>query len=141
MCIALYLFTNNQVDEIAFDESTPAFYIERITGGSSESDRMTNEWGFSESNIYYLGSSQGCGCGWAALDEKHDAEIEIAKMINDREKLRQLLSSKDFNGSRLIACWEGDQGKPLKRREPIRLSDIVNLHFDFEECVNYVLCK
>jgi len=36
MCIALYLFTDNLVDEIAFDESKPSFWIGRITDRSTQ---------------------------------------------------------------------------------------------------------
>ena len=138
MCLTLYLFTDNQVDEIDFDELNPAFWVQKITEGLLIDVQQARNWVPEKSNIYYMGSNLGCGCGWFPINDEHD-EDEVVTAARDRKNLMQLLGSKEFNGSHLIACWEGGEGEPLKRREAIRLPDIANLQFEFEECVDYVL--
>lgn len=134
MCLALYLFTDARIEEVGYDEARPAFWVRRIL----ESDQPVKKWVSDKADIYYMGSSTGCGCGWAPLYES-DEKSEIADKARDRERLCQLLESGDFTGSHLIACWEGDQGRELERQETLHIADIRDPHFVFEECVDYLI--
>ena len=134
MCLALYLFTDNPVDEVAFDKSNPACYVRQIT----EREQAVKRWVADKANIYYVGSSQGCGCGWSPAYES-DEESEAADKAKDREILFKILQLGDYLGSHLIACWEGDQGEELERQEPLDISKIRDANFESEECVDYLL--
>jgi hypothetical protein len=63
MCWAMYLFTDNNLEETQYNYNNFSMYIENI---KNDSDKYINlfRWNANKRNIYYLGSSEGCGCGW-----------------------------------------------------------------------------
>ena len=132
MCLALYLFTDNKMEEIVFDKENPGLFLREIM----EREYAVKNWVADKPHIYYVGSSQGCGCGWEAALES-DEEEEIAEKTKDRQALHQLLASQNFAGSHLIICWEGDQGDELERPDKVSLAQIRDVNFEFEECVDY----
>ena len=120
---------------LGYYDSNPAFWVRKII----ENEYLVKNWISNKANIYYLGSSQGCGCGWISDCGDEEDEESLKKKTKDRDQLHQLLNSKDFSGSHLIACWEGKQGKELERFESLNIFNILDVKFEFEECVDYFI--
>ncbi len=133
MCLALYLFTNSPLPESAWDKDEPKAYVQAAT---SESDRGALNWPHSQQYLYYIGSYEGCGCGWGAISEYDEPEEREASQ-NGRDDLCRGLRGADLTDAWLVACWEGDQGKPLKPGRAITLEEIGDATFEFEELQKY----
>ena len=136
MCLAMYLFTNQVLPESSWDKEKPGMYIQNAAG---ESDSGVLTWRSSEKNVYYIGSSTGCGCGWKPICEEYDEPEEKAQKTADRKVLHQLLKSVDLKNSWLVVCWEGDQGTNMLDPKYLSLENIQDMNFEFEGLRKYVL--
>lgn len=134
MCLAMYMFTKEVLPESVWDKSNPDFYIQRVF---IEEDKRLSKWPCGQKNTYYIGSHQGCGCGWAAVSE-FDSAQEKQKKIQIRQALVDVLKTIRVSGSRLVVCWDGDQGDDLLEKITISFSQILDQEFDFEEMRQYV---
>ncbi len=134
MCLALYTFTNQALPESSWSHDDPGIYIESAT---KENDRGALQWPHTEKYTYYVGSSQGCGCGWSAVSAWDDPDN--AEKLMDRKKFVHLLQTTDLQSVWLVACWEGDQGAELLDPMTISLTDIATGEFEFEELRKYVV--
>ena len=145
MCLAMYLFTENIIEETEWNEKKRKIFIEDITKNENGKDNNVINWNENNKKIYYIGSYLGCGCGWRSPkygsinmdDEKKREELEYK--VNDRNDLFQLLTSKNFKGSFIIVCWEGEQGNEIKQTLKLNIENIKNIDYDFEELVKYTL--
>ena len=63
MCLAMYLFTDNNIKETQYNINNPSMFIESINSSHNEYENIL-KWLDNKNKIYYLGSSEGCGCGW-----------------------------------------------------------------------------
>jgi hypothetical protein len=146
MCWAMYLFTDDEVQEIERDNNNQKLYIknikkEKMNGGEAN----LLKWDENNKNIYYIGSSQGCGCGWKGIQEYHlnnmgyEEQTEICNKIKDRIDLYNLLKLCDLNNSYIIICWEGDQGEEVEE-EKLNIEDIKNINYEFYELIKMIIC-
>ena len=133
MCLALYLFTNSELTQNKWDETNPQLFVETVSNGY---DRNALKWPHNEHNVYYLGGYQGCGCGWAAVEEWDDDFDKEAKQ-KDRISLANLLRTIEQESSWLVACWEGDQGSELSSPKTISVNEISNPSFELTELQQY----
>ncbi|MCA9408591.1 MAG: hypothetical protein H6755_05890 [Candidatus Omnitrophica bacterium] len=113
MCYAVYLGTDQKLNTSKWDEKSPAFYVEEVV----DKDEVSVKQHFSKSNIYYVGSHEGCGCGFAYDDE--DLDINDDEDVADNESRKEsvvrfnnLLEQifRNTNELEVFLCWEGDQG-------------------------------
>jgi hypothetical protein len=150
MCWAMYLFTENIIDEIKWDDKNPGMFIENITlkkksGKELGDDVGVFNWNENKRNIYYIGSSQGCGCGWQSpqygfIDMNDETEKnEFENRIKDRNNFYNLLKSNDFIRSYIIICWEGDQYKEINKVEKLNIEKIKDVDYNFNELTKYLL--
>jgi len=102
----MYLFTDKILEEIEWKENEPAFYIEKC---DEKKEPKTFYWNIENSNVYYFGSYEGCGCGWNPINIYEDV-LESERKINDRELLVRTLQNIDLQSSWMVVCWEGEQG-------------------------------
>jgi len=130
MCLALYLFTDENVKERKFDNENPRMWIQK--------ERDVSTWAADNRNVYYIGSSQKCGCGWRRWYEWDDDDTEKLEKQKDRESLFKLLAGLNLKNSHLIICWMGDEGK-VERKEILDITQLKDITFDLEECVDYKL--
>jgi hypothetical protein len=129
LCLAMYLFTDKNIKEIEWKEDDPAFYIEKL---NETRDPKTFKWNTESFNVYYLGSSEGCGCGWNPINIYEEA-FESEKKINERNLLVSTLQNIDLKNSWMVVCWEGDQGRELLLEQRITLKEIGDPFFEFEQ--------
>jgi hypothetical protein len=146
MCWAMYLFTDNKIEEKQWNAEDRQMYIENIKmKKETDCDVGVLNWDYNNKNIYYIGSSQGCGCGWqypyyySININKDDEKNDINETIKDRNDLYKLLKTNNFLNSYIIVCWEGDQGKDIIKIEKLNIEKIINSNFNFEELIKYIL--
>ena len=143
----MYLFTNNNIEETKWDKENPGMYIENIklkkeTGYDAAE---TSKWNENNKNTYYIGSYEGCGCGWHSTKESdfdrnnEEDKEELFNKIKDRRALHKLLKSNNCNGSYIIVCQEGDQGKEINKTIKINIEKVKKAGFSFYELVKYIL--
>jgi hypothetical protein len=134
MCLAMYLLTNEKIVETEWSEDHPGMWIQLA---NETKDRGSLQWAdASRSTIYTIGSYTRCGCGWM-VDEYAEPE-ESARKQADRRQLAQLLCALKEKRPWIIACWEGDQGKPLLPPITITTGEINDDAFEFEELRLYI---
>ena len=101
MCLTVYLVSDANLPEIKRDKAHPAFGAARLKRKEKFLNRLPG------ANAYYLGSYQGCGCGFLS-EEPADSESQAS---------RNELSTYVANALReqspvvLFAVWAGDEDK------------------------------
>jgi hypothetical protein len=128
MCHVLYMASDKERPLVPWDQARRGFHVTRWDEGTLP--HVTKPC------LHYLGSDQGCGCGFqhAALslseDEEHRAEVK-----KNQEGLARYLSEclVDEESVELFTCWNGDETQPLVRRREIRVGELLEDEFEFEE--------
>ncbi len=133
MCLALYLFTNIKLPESQWSDDNPDVYIQPVINGT---ERGALKWLTKEKYVYYIGSSEGCGCGWRQTNSWDEVD-EISQKKHDRQELLKIFKKIDFKHSWFVICWEGEQGKDFFEERYITNLDIADNTFEFEELIKY----
>lgn len=117
MCWALYLASDVELPQVPWNENDRSF----CTVPLADYERSVAAQ-FSLKHVIYLGSHQGCGCGF--MSDESDGSEEVALRAKTLSGLVGYLTSLLANGAHLemFMCWEGDQSaSPLARKE-LRIS-------------------
>jgi hypothetical protein len=139
MCFALFLGTRTPAPLIPFAKECPAFFTELPFGG-----RVPPPGAFTLPHITYVGSDEGCGCGFRNLGRVGDDWVSVgtvmswpgfdpAKTQPNHEDLAALIR-RHFSAEpfvELYGGWEGQLSKPVLAREEIPLAEILEPHFHF----------
>ena len=133
MCLAMYLFTNDALLGPSWIGSNPRMFVEEVL--PKQKSRALN-WHHTERHVYYIGSYQGCGCGWQTSFEGEDI-AEKRLRAADRERLANLVASLKDQSSWLVVCWDGDQGVDLLPPVWVQPNEINDTAFEFEELREY----
>jgi hypothetical protein len=112
MCLAVYIASKQNIPAIPWNKEQPAFSIvEAIQRDHSGVDKQ-----FSLSHVYYIGSHEGCGCGFIYdennpefLEDSDDLELRKSNVSKLVTLLNKLLSNEDY--IELFSCYDGSQGK------------------------------
>jgi phage-related protein len=139
MCWAMYLFTDKKLEEIQYNYDNPSMYIKNIMYASDGYINLS-KWNANKRNIYYLGSSEGCGCGWrnpCCRTESLDDEIkycfnEINNLKNkfldiNIENIRKELSENN------IKCSENEIHEIIHSRKNMCEDKIKNYEDDIKK--------
>ncbi len=131
MCLVLYLASDKRIEPIEWDESAPRFYV-----APDDPDASNAAGHFTKRNMAYVGSDNGCGCGFP---QEHDFMIDdpeqIASKLDNQKRLHDYLDSclVDGDSVELYSCWNGDESLPLKHDRTISLSALLADDFAFLE--------
>ena len=132
MCMMVYVASDHPLPTSAWDEDRPGFHVEAL----SERDESVRRQ-FSKPFVYYVGSHQGCGCGfdWDVFEGVSEDDPEFADAKASRQGLFELLALGLRQGGELglFACWDGNQGAESAFRGRIRPSDLLTNHLSFRE--------
>ena len=147
MCLAMYLFTDNEIKETEWNEKNPRMYIKNMKLKKEISYDTIGilKWNENNKNIFYIGSYEGCGCGWRSTrvyygdKNTEDGKQILYNKIIDRRNLYKLLKSNIYNGSYIIVCWEGDQGEEVKKTIKVSIKKVKKTNYEFNELVKYIL--
>lgn len=136
MCMAIYISTDRPLPIIPYDEMNRKLHTEDIT----EKEQVLINI-FSKQYIKYVGSDEGCGCGFRHALIHNDNWLEVLDEDdtsfdnNNQIALVDLISNNIPEGKivEIFACWEGGQNEPVLYNQTIKLSDILNEGFFFKE--------
>ena len=134
MCLALYLFTERNLPESSWNKDDPKVFIEAVTTASN--DRGALDWPHGCKHVYYIGSYQGCGCGWSPLSD-YDEDDDRTRKLRDRSALIDILVASDVSTSSFVCCWEGDQGQPMRSPQFLSWAQIQDGTYEFAELQEY----
>jgi hypothetical protein len=111
MCWALYLASDKDLPLVSWNEKAPGFNVQAL---SEHEFRVKRQFSFP--NVVYVGSHEGCSCGFMA-GGPHQPEREPSRAADAKGLFAYLKELQGF-GARLemLLCWEGDEEKvPIKR--------------------------
>lgn len=89
---------------------------------------------FSERNVVYAGSYEGCGCGFNGcvqfeVDDSNAVAVEVS-----RESRQALANYVAMNGvTTLYGCWSGDEGLPQEAEQTIEISVLADFEYQLPE--------
>ena len=137
MCWTLYLGTNVKLPIIELDRNLPRFnarHLEYYELGVKSRITMPD--------VLYLGSDQGCGCGFrhALLDRKEwypiveeDREAIESIQKNHQDLLEYILSYVNSGPIEIYGCWNGVVNDSIRSVEEINVKVIIDKGFYFKE--------
>ena len=128
MCWALYLASDTELPLVPWVESAHGFCTLPL---SDYEICVTSQ--FSLPNALYLGSHQGCGCGFMSDDS--DGVEESMLRRKTMACLADYLNAALQKGGRLemYFCWEGDQGSQPVGRKHLTVSAFKGSEFPLGE--------
>jgi len=126
--MAVYVGADRPLPTIDWDEAKPAFYVEAL-----RTDEQAVRCQFTKPNVYYVGSHEGCGCGFqlGPHPDPDDNELPLRRASLDafREYLRDSLTG--VGDLELFACWEGDQEAEVVHRRRLTPDSLLDEAFHF----------
>ena len=131
MCLVLYLGSEKRRPLIAWDGSAPRFHVK---GDDADAKKASTH--LRKPNVYYVGSDNGCGCGFR---QEHDAMIddaeELASKADNHTLLHEYISKclADEDSIELYSCWSGDEALPMEFDRTISVDELVDGDFWFAE--------
>ena len=127
MCLAVYIASNKQLPLIPWVEKDPSFCVIELAKNENGVKKQ-----FSLEHVYYVGSHEGCGCGFFKEGEVGE---ELAKVEGNYNNLSTYILNAKENNSRieLFSCWEGDQTSKVEMKEKISENSLKEKQFEFKE--------
>ncbi len=129
MCRIVFIGTNDVLEEIYFDEHRPGLYLESL---SDIYLPVSNK--FSKPNVYYVGTSRGCGCDFG-INNHGQLKEDIT------EKIGVVLAEGILTVVRMVRiifgtykAWEAKQA----RKEQLRQAGYANYARDNEELIKII---
>lgn len=133
MCLAVYLASDKSLPLIAWSQEKPSFYVEELT--SAEESVKTQ---FETPHIYYLGSHEGCGCGFFKTGQGWDI-LGLDQAQDNYAQLASYLKKAQSPDSRnqIYVCWQGDENTEPEFRKQVDLQQLIEKSFEFKEGTLY----
>ncbi len=122
----LYLGSDKHIPLILWSEKNPNVAF---------NNPVTKPKHFSKKNVYYVNSTECCGCGFRQKnDVLHPDFTEIEEKNKNQRQLYEHLSSflSDENDIELFGCWAGSENDVTEKRE-INVSELLKEDFYFAE--------
>ena len=131
MCMVYYLGTNGEAPRVPWSESRPAFYVSDVDADVLARVRQK----LPHTNLVYLGSHEGCGCGFRRANEYIEDETDDSPTGEDHRALAAYLAllPHSIQPPQIFGCWSGDEGKPVDHQREITPSDLLERAFGFKE--------
>ncbi len=148
MCFLLYMSTDADIPTIAWDEHKRKLNTAELTEYEKGITRH-----FTKTNIKYIGSDQGCGCGfryvrlegagggWPSecmIGSKYytgQPEQPMHQQLHDFLK-KYLDAGYDVE---LYGCWDGEFSEASEGHKNICIADILDKRFFFRERYKYTI--
>ncbi len=133
MCLALYIGSDSQLPPVPWDDNNPAFYLQELSEEEKPILKIV-----AKPFVAYAGTSEGCGCAFNCgreHPEYADEPDELKLGEPSRISLRSLLSSIICEHAEVLVytCCDGDQGMEALSSRRLKLPDLDNKTFVFEE--------
>lgn len=126
MCLAVYLASDSVLRTSEWDKASPGVYVTAVPAG----DPVLRQ--FRYPHVYYVGSREGCGCGFA---RDGLAPEDIDPCQEDYNALQSIIASTVLSGGhmQLFTCWEGEQSEAPEVVGAVRVEQIADPSFELEE--------
>ena len=139
MCLAVYIASDHELPEIGWDESDPKFHVEIIDGSDEKMDKHLKL-----PNVAYLGSHQGCGCGFRKpinIPEDLLEPNELEESQADYNALASYIKNLQNSGAscEIYACWEGDEEHHSEYKSRVTTEELASKEFRLQEKTYYEL--
>lgn len=140
MCIALYIASDRplpltpQPVSVAEGTSSPTWPQEaqRFHTATLQPAQEAVRSHFNHPHVLYVGSYEGCGCGFNYGRECPDVEVDAAHLTAARESVAELVRYVQYSGVREIySCQFDDEAKPVTRRRTVTLQLLASPDFVF----------
>jgi hypothetical protein len=131
MCIMVYVASDHPLPTTAWDLNRPAFHVVDV----AERDALVR-CQFSKPYVYYVGSHEGCGCGFQFGEyEGFEEEADLPDKRNSRRLLAEFLAValQHQQEVELFACWDGDQAIQPEYRAKLHPADLMETRTFFRE--------
>ena len=130
MCLTIYMASEHELPLVPWREDAPDFYIDEPDGRAMVKQYFTLPY------IAYVGSDQGCGCGFIKEGNIGD-DLEIVDG-QYRKLARYIENLSVTEASVQIYCyWDGQQGSGPEFNESIHISNLLSSEFEFKEDTFY----
>lgn len=115
---------------IPWNAGNPSFHV---TANSADSKRMSIH--FTKPHVFYLGSHEGCGCGFRRehynFNDPDDASATDTTQEQLHKYLGECLENQDF--IELYGCWSGEESESADHYREVTINDLKSDHFFFLE--------
>lgn len=128
MCWEIYLGSDVELPQVEWEEAAPAFNTQPL---SETEERVRIQ--FLLPHVIYLGSHDGCSCGF--FGEDYDEPEDKNQRSEDLKRLSKYLSEALEAGAilEMFLCWQGgeiDQQETIKQLTP---KDFLSPEFPLKE--------
>jgi hypothetical protein len=133
MCLAVYIASSKPLKTTGRDKANQEFYVTNLS-----THELPVKKQFELPNVYYVGSDQGCGCGF--LKDGVVGE-ELTQVEGNYLQLSGYIADARQQGAeiQLFSCWEGDQASRSEFQEVISEADLITPEFEFQEKALYTV--
>jgi hypothetical protein len=132
MCIMVYVALDYPLPTVAWDEARPRFHFTELSDRDEPVRRQ-----FSKPWVYYVGSHEGCGCGfqYGEFEEFEGDDATWAAAQDSRRRLAEFLAValQHQVAVELFACWDGDQAAEPEHRGRVRPANLMHDRTFFRE--------
>lgn len=97
---------------------------------------------FSEPNVVYAGSYEGCGCGFNFCVQCDEDDLKSVAAEASRESRQALADYVAKNGATtLFGCWAGDEAIPRESEQTINIAMLMDFTFQLPERTRFRVGK
>lgn len=128
MCWEVYLGSDVELPQVKWEEAAPAFNTQPL---SDTEERVRIQ--FSLPHVIYLGSHDGCSCGFFREDD--DESEDKNQRDEDTKRLSNYLHEALEVGANLemFLCWQGGEMDPQVTRKKLTPKDFLTPEFPLKE--------
>jgi hypothetical protein len=130
MCMMIYIGSEKALPLISWKDDAPAFNVSELSEGEAVVKKQ-----FSMPYVYYVGSHEGCGCGFQAGQYPQFEDEEKPLKEESLFRFSKYLKENKSKGERveIYSCWDGAQGGERKSNRRLTASQIAEKDFWFYE--------
>lgn len=130
MCLVLYMASAKRLT-IPWDQNAPRFHV---TEGDADARKARVH--VTKERVYYVGSDNGCGCGFRReTDLGFDDPEAVASKRDNHRRLHDYVAAclADEDSVELFSCWSGDEDEAVESSRDVALADLLDESFFFSE--------
>ena len=136
MCLLAFIALDTPISEIPWSEENPGLHVTTL-GEHNEPIRSA----FSKPHVFYVGSHEGCGCGFrhvwgppgSPVRELTPAEFRcgepedpaVTRSTADLVALLRAILSQQ-GSLQVYSCWDGNQSEPPAERAALHSADLAD---------------
>jgi hypothetical protein len=123
MCLVVYIACSKPLETSVWEVGRGVTITELPPENSDVRKQFTNPC------VYYVASSQGCGCGFLA---RYGTGEDLQNALNERRELSKIIQQAGTSGEsfQLLIAYSGYETNEIDMRWKLKIGDLVNCDFD-----------